>query len=155
MVLSERDGYEKRATASECAIHAHGATMQSSEFMHQSQADPCALVSSAAGVGNAVKAIEQARYFLGRNSNPGVADPQLRRVSNLIQTDFNFSIKCELESVGDQIEDDLLPHVPVDIGDFPGRLAIHDKAQASALRGGTENTCQFSRERREVRCLID
>jgi hypothetical protein len=60
-----------------------------------------------------------------------------------------------LNAVGDQVQDDLLPHVAVDVRDFLRGVAIHHQPQPGALGSGPEDARQFCGECRHIGCLVD
>ena len=60
------------------------------------------------------EAIEQARHLLWRNPDSRIADSQLDRVAGAREVNGDFAFERELESIGDQIEDNLFPHPPFD-----------------------------------------
>src|SRR5579859_3227333 len=104
--------------------------MQLDQFTHQSQPDPSAFVGPATRAWNPVKAIKQVRNFLRWNSDAGVANPEFCSTAHLRQSYLNLSLECELKRVRNQIQNDLLPHVAIHVGDFLGRLALNHEPQA-------------------------
>src|SRR4029079_2164916 len=51
----------------------------------------------------------------------------------LTQPHLDFAVESELEGVGEEIEDDLLPHLAIDAGRLGKRRAIHNEPQARLL----------------------
>ena len=58
-----------------------------------------------------------------RNADAGVAHRQPRRATEFAQRHADLALEGELERVGEQVENDLLPHVAIDIGGLTERRA--------------------------------
>ena len=69
--------------SSESAFDAQRAAVNFDQLVHESQADPGSFVSSAAGVGNAMEAIEEMWDFFRRNSDSGIANPKFGALLDL------------------------------------------------------------------------
>src|SRR6185437_10660992 len=61
------------------------------------------------------------------------------------------SCEGELERVGEEIEDDLLPHVPIDIGRLGQRLALDQEADPRQIERGAEHRGEIRGEGPELR----
>src|ERR1700679_2694199 len=155
MILSQRDAHDKRTALLRSAFDSNEAAMQFDKLVDQGKAYAATFMGTAANVGNAVEAIEQPGNFLGRNSNARVAHTEFSCASHLLQTNLNLTCKSELESVGDQIEDDLLPHVPIDVRQFAGGFAIDQQSQAGPFCGGAKDAGELCGESRDIRCLVN
>src|ERR1700728_2736780 len=155
MILPQRDAHDKRTALLRGAFDSNETAVQFDKLVDQGQAYAATFMGAAANVRNAVEAIEQARNFLGRNSNARVAHIEFSRAAHLLQTNLNLTCKCELECVRDQIEDDLLPHVPIDVRQFTGGFAIHQQSQAGPFCGGAKDACELCGESRDIGCLIN
>jgi hypothetical protein len=84
--------------------------------------------------------IEQFFNLIGRNAGAGVAHRQPRgRIAVapmvLAQCDLDLAREGELEGVGYQVENDLLPHVAIDIGDLAQRRRVDYQSQPSPVGG--------------------
>ena len=91
--------------------------MQLDQLLHQREADAAAFVGAAARVlRTRWKRSKRCGSSSRRDADAGVADRQLdahrRRAS---AADCDLALEGELEGVGEQVEDDLLPHVAVDV----------------------------------------
>ncbi|MNS43906.1 hypothetical protein D3C72_763330 [compost metagenome] len=125
--------------------------MQAHQFQHQRQADAAPLDRPAHRAGHPVEALEQPGQLIRRNANAGIADAQLHAaVFRLAHRHRNRPGVGELERVGEQVQDDGLPHVAVHRHREAQRRAFHDQLQAGALDGRAEQRGQFSRERGQV-----
>ena len=70
-----------------------------------------------------------------RDADAGVADHQVdRRRRRSAQLDGDRALEGELEGVRQQVEDDLLPHVAVDVDGLAGRRAAHVERQPAPAR---------------------
>ena len=54
------------------------------------------------------------------------------------------------ERVGDEIEDDLLPHLAIDVDRFADLLAGHGVGQAGGLDRRSERAREIGRQRRDI-----
>ena len=132
--------------------------MQPDQFLNKCQSDPAAFMSAASHVRNAVEALEDARHGFSRNPDPGIAngesgDPPL--LTHHAQLHLDLTLEGELEGVGDQVEDDLLPHLSVHIDRFAERGAIDREPQACPFRRRTEHAGQLGGEGGQIGRLID
>ena len=112
--------------------------MNLDEFLHQRQADPASFVCAAPSILNTMETIEQARKFVRGDSDSRIANAQFDRISCLRQGNTDFSFKGEFECVGDQIEHDLFPHVPVNVDRFAEWRAIQPLVAARLFRSPNE-----------------
>src|ERR1700739_3344613 len=122
MRLVQRDRYRERAASAHLAFNADGSAVQPYELAHQCKPDARALLGTAARAIDAVKALEDARQFLGRNAYAGILNDKIRHVADRGQTHRDPAHQRELEGVGEQVEHNLLPHVAINKGrGGPGR----------------------------------
>ena len=103
---------------------------------------------------DAMKSLEQARHFFSGNAGAAITDAQLDRVAHLQQADGDLAIEGELEGVGEQVEDNLLPHVAVDEYQLADRCAHHVECEARAFTRRPEDTGQLGGECCEV-CRLE
>ena len=103
------------------------------QFLDQSEADARAFVGAAMGARHAMEALEQLRQFVGRDAGAGVAHGEDEMLVRLTQPHLDFAVESELEGVGEEIEDDLLPHLAIDAGRLGKRRAIDNEPQARLL----------------------
>ena len=129
--------------------------MQLHELLHQGEADARPLVRPAARPLDPVESLEDAGQFLGRDAGPGVADGQLRRDAGGSEADGDRPLEGELEGVGGEVQDDLLPHVTVHVNRLRQRWAVHDQTQPGLLAGGAEVAGQLRCQRRQVGRLVN
>ena len=100
-----------------------------------------------------VEALEQRGRSASANADAGVADRSSTRSPRSAQRHADLALEGELEGVGEQVEDDLLPHVAVDV-DRLRRGPQSTTSQARLLEGGAEHAGQLGGERREVGRLV-
>ena len=50
------------------------------------------------------------------------------------QTNVDIAVQGELKGVAHEVQDDLLPHLPIDVDRLRERRAIHDQSQARPSR---------------------
>ena len=74
--------------------------------------------------------------------------------SSAPQRDADRAVEGELQRVAQQVEDDLLPHLPVDVDGLGQRRAIHLVGQPGPLDRRPEDAGQVGRERGQVHRLV-
>src|SRR3546814_6451131 len=78
-----------------------------------------------------MEAFEQARQLWRGDAHAGVADGQQGTVPRRHQAHGDPALESELERVGHEVEDDLLPHATVDIDRLRQRPAVDRKLDRS------------------------
>src|SRR5262249_22645741 len=145
MGLSQGNCDSKCAALAHYTRHSDRSAVQFDEFMHERQADTGAFMCASAAVVDAMEALKHARQFLGGNANAGIAHCQDGLPLRWFQPHFNLALKRELESVAEEVEHDLFPHIAVNIGWFirhEGR-AMNNQSQGSLLAEGPEIAGEF------------
>src|SRR6267143_2915706 len=99
-----------------------------------------------------MKAVKEMGQLTLRNPHPGVLHGKLDVLCITSERDANAPCKGMLEGVGEQVEDDFLPHVSVDIDRLCKRRALDGERQAPFLCRRAEEACQFCGKPRQVRC---
>ena len=66
-----------------------------------------------------------------------------------------LAVEREFERVGDQVEDNLFPHLPIDKHGLGQRRRVDRQGQARLLAGGTKAARQVMRQRRQIGRLIN
>ncbi len=131
----------ERAARAGRAAHRDRAAVQRDQLVHEREPDAGALAGAPDRALHAVEPPEQQGNVVGRDADAGVptdigtssVPPVRRRVIG--------AVEGELERVGEQVQHDPLPHLPVH-GDHPGqRRAVHDELEPATLdrrreRGG-------------------
>ena len=112
--------------------------MKLDDLVDERQADTAALVTAPARVLHAMEALEHARQLIRRDADTGVADRHLHRRARVADAHRDLAFERELESVRQQIENDLVPHLAIDVDRIGKRLAIDDEADARALASRAE-----------------
>ena len=105
---------------------------------------------------NAMEALEHARQFFEGNANAGIAHCQDGLPFRGFQPHFNLALKRELESVAEEVENDLFPHIAVNIGWLVRRerRAMDNQSQAGLLAEGPEIAGEFGRQSGQVDGLV-
>src|SRR5690242_16514743 len=129
--------------------------MELHEFVHEGEANSAAFVSAAAGIGYVMEALNERWDGLGGNYHRHIADAQLRRSFHAIESDRNIALKGELEGVAEQIQNNLHPHVAVNIHRHADIPEIDEQAQSGPVHGGTKDAGKLTGESHEIRSLID
>jgi hypothetical protein len=96
------------------ALDADAAAVEPDEFLHESEAYAAALMRSALLPLDAVETLKQQRQFVRRNTDTVSLTVRRAVPSTSRNGDSDRPRKCKLESVGEKIEDDFLPHVTID-----------------------------------------
>src|SRR5579872_5613463 len=119
MVLPKGYADDESAAAFERTFDPNESAMQLDQFLHQSQADACSFMRAAAGVRHSMKPLEESRDCFRRYAYSRILNSELCKVANPIYADADFSLEGEFESVGDEIQNNLLPHVAINIDGLP------------------------------------
>ena len=99
--------------------------MQLDELLHQRQTDPRALVATALRALDAMEPVEDARQFVSRNAGAGIPHRQQHAgIARAVSDTETPPVERELERVGDEVQDDLFPHLAID--DRPVRRVASD-----------------------------
>ena len=122
------------------ALGGDGAAVQLDQLLHQRQPDAAALVGAAPCVLDPVEPLEQPGHLLGGDARAGVPHPQLGGRPGLPQRDGDLALEGELEGVGQEVEDDLLPHLPVHEDRLGQRRTVHHEPQPGPLARPTRKT---------------
>ena len=146
--------HRERRAAVFLALDRHAAAMETGQLLHQGQANARAFVRAGTSVLDAVEAFEHAGKVGLRNADAGIADTQLDKVAGRSEFDVDLALKCELEGVRQQIQEDLLPHLPIHVDGFGQGIAIDDKDEAGSFGGRSEHARELGREPREVGRLV-
>ena len=146
----ERDRHRHRGAHTGLAGRADLAVVQPDELAHQRQADAAALAGARAGALDAVEALEQARQLVGGHPDTGVLDVQDRGVGGGLHAHRDPPGGGELQGVGEQVEHDLLPRVPVEQDRSAHRRAVDDVVEARARHRGREHRRELRGGRAEV-----
>ena len=118
--------------------------------MHRGEPEPRAAALLLGGE----ERLEDAVAHAARDARAGVGDPQHGVVVFEAGRDADRPGEGVLEGVRDEVEDDLLPHLPVDVEGRVERRAVDLQAQARLLDRGAEHAGELGRERAEVGLLV-
>ena len=99
---------------------------------------------------DAVEALEDVRQLVCRDARAGVAHREFDVLPTPGQADGDLAREGELEGVREQVEDDLLPHLAVDVDGLGERRAVDHEAQAGTLDGGAKDAGEFGGERGQI-----
>src|SRR6476620_8146186 len=119
--------------------------MQADELLYKCQADTTTLVCSATRIGNPMKALEDMRELIVRYSRARIAHAQLKMLAATLQFNLDLALEGVLERVGDEIEDDFLPHVAINVGRLAQRGTVDSQLEAGFLSSRAEHACELSR----------
>ena len=126
--------------------------MQPHQFLHQREADARAFERAAPLALDPMEPFEEPGQFGPRDSDPGVADGQFGgpAVPRVAEPDRYAAFEGELERVRQQIEDDLLPHVAVDVDGLGQGLEVHVQDEPRPLRHRLEVRGELPGQARQV-----
>src|SRR5689334_7692797 len=94
----------KRAAFAKLAFGTHVAAVQPDQLIHERQANSCSFMGTAARALYSPKALEHMRNLMFRNAGSRILHRQFRLIVRCRQADFNRSMKCELESIGEEVK---------------------------------------------------
>jgi hypothetical protein len=128
--------------------------MELHELAHQGETDAGAFVRASLAALHPVEALEDVRQLACRYAGARVLDGEIDEAVALRDAHRDSAFEGELEGVRQQVEDDLLPHLPVEKHRSADRLAAHQQAETGALDGRAEDARQArpcTRRRRSAR----
>ncbi len=140
---------ERRALPNR-ALGIDGAAVQSREIADQCEADACPLVGSRLRAAHAMKALEELRQVVGRDAHTGVAHAQLGAVTGAPKRDGDAAFKGKFQRVGEQVEENPLPHRAVDEDGLVKR-GLDAKAQARTFDRRAKAARHVARQAGQVR----
>ena len=91
------------------------ATVQAHQFLHECETDSRALVSAAALTFDAMEAFEHARQLRFGNADTAVFHNEHCVGTIGVDRDLDPAVQREFECIGDEVENDLFPHLAVDV----------------------------------------
>ena len=154
MPAAARDRDGKAAALSVDALDADGAAVQPRQFLDQGEADAGAFVDAPARALDAVEAIEDSGQVALANPDAGVPDGELDGLAGPAEGEGDGALEGEFERVGEEVEDNLLPHFAVHVDGVAERRAIDGEGEAGALDGGAEDAGEAGGEAGEVDGLV-
>src|SRR5688572_19587420 len=87
------------------------------------------------------------------DAGAGVAHPELGALTPDPERDLDLALEGELEGVGEEVLDDLLPHFTIDEHCLWHALTAHTEAQAGSLQRTAELTRELGRDDAEIERL--
>ena len=150
---AQREQDRKDAALPGAALRRDGASVQPGELLHQGEPDAAPLVAPAFRAFRAVEALEEVRDVSLGDPHPRVRHPQPGLAFVEIQRHPDAAGEGELERVGDEVEDDLLVHLPIHVDRLGKRRAVHGEGQSCLLHQRAEGAGEIGGERRKVRGL--
>ena len=85
---------------------------------------------------------------------PGVTNFERGAIEAAAERHADLAVERELERVREQVEDDLLPHLAVDIDRLAEAVAVDDVAQAGLVDGGAKHARELHRVLGEIDRLV-
>ena len=142
MLLPERQLHRKSSADSQAALYRNRAAMHIHKLLHESQAYAAALMAATARIFNAPEPLKQVMKLLFRDACSGVGDFEegIRAVSRNGYS--NFAFKRGLQGIREQIENNLFPHLPVNVDRLRQWWTVHGEPQAPLFRLPSETRWQ-------------
>jgi hypothetical protein len=103
---------------------------------------------------DAVKALEQPRQIVRRDTYAGVAYLEFDLAAVDAQGNDDAAFQGEFEGIGQQVEHYLFPHIPIDEDRFRKGSAFDLQRQPGAFGGGTELRGEIGRQCCEIGRLV-
>ena len=133
------------------AGHTDPAVVVTNQLVDQRQADARSFLRASAGLLHPVKPLEDVRQVLDGDPDAGVAHHQLGVLRQRPQADVDRPFPGVLERVGQQVRDDLLPHLPVHPHGLEQGRGVDGELEPGGLGGTAEYGHDLGGQRREVR----
>src|SRR5687768_17156032 len=118
--------------------------------MYERKTDARTFLGAPAHAFDSMKALEDARQLVGGDADPGIFHPKLDAIGAGGKRDLDGSLERELECVGEKIQHDLLPHLPIDVDLVGQRIAAYDELEPRALDSSAEEQREIGRARGKV-----
>ena len=83
-------------------------------------------------------------------AHAGASDHEFDRDAGPVESNGNFALQGEFEGIGEQVEDDLFPHIRIDIERLIERRTIDHQRQPGPFAGRSEAAGQAGCEIRDV-----
>src|ERR1041385_294738 len=93
------------------------------------------------------------KYFwqgFRRNADACIADTQFNFIARLAQPNFDLARQCKFESVRQEVEYNLLPHVGIDESHLAQTRTVDNQIDSSFLARRSKVACELSRQAGEV-----
>ncbi len=148
------DGYRERRPAPYFAFGLDAPAMKLDHLVDQGETNPAAFERAAASARHAMETLEQPRELFGGHAVSRVLHYELHGTIGRPERNFDLAFERELQSIRDQIEDNLFPHLPVDVDRLGQRRAVDDQLEPSALDRGAKNAGKLGRESGDVGRLV-
>ena len=124
--------------------------MELDELVNEREADSRSLVASALNAFDAVEAFEDTRQLVFGNAGSGIFHFEQRPLVPCRNRHDDAPLQGELERVRNKVEDDLLPHVAIDM-DGPGIVVAVDlEVEPRPFHGRSERAGQIRRDGAEI-----
>src|SRR4026208_588198 len=127
------DTYCERAAAPNLTPCSHNPAMQVYELLDQRQANTRSFETASARSFHAVETLEEVWQLVHWNARAGVAHFQVDRLAGVSQRDFDFAVERKLESIREQVEEDLFPHLSIDVDRIRKRRTVNDQFHSGLL----------------------
>src|SRR3979490_985052 len=89
--------------------------VQPHQFLHESVSDPRVLVSAPALTFDAMESFEHPRQLRLGNAETAVFHKENGVGTIGVDPALDSAVQCEFECIGDDVENDLFPHLSVDV----------------------------------------
>ena len=151
MRRADRETHGEHRSFSEDAGDVDGAAVDGDQLADQGQADAGTLVGARRRPFDAVKSIEDVVEIVRRDADPGVSHAELDVSVGRRHRHPDRALERELERVRQQIEDDLFPHLAVDVDRARQRRTVDHQLQPCPFGGRSERAGEIGGQRRQIR----
>src|SRR5579883_2852377 len=138
MLHTERQRDPEGRPNTDLALHGDRAAVTPDEFVHHCEPDSRALLGATQGAFHTMEPIEDPRELLRGNPDSGIAYVQEGAFRLPVKAHGDTPTKGELECVRQEIEDDLLPHLPIDVHRLTEIGAFHRERETGSLHRGAK-----------------
>src|SRR5260370_21998597 len=115
--------------------------MQRNQLLHQSKSDSGSVMRSRFCTLYTMEALEEARQLRFWDANARVSYRKLGVITAPAEGNSDAALESMLEGVGDEVEDNFLPHLRIDVDRLGQRRAVNRQDQASLFHCGAEPPC--------------
>ena len=154
MRVAERNANGERGPERFLAHDLDRSTVETDQLLNQRQTNSAPLVRTRARVRDAVESFEETRNLVRRNADAGIANDELGVCRVGAQRYRDLSFERVLERVGDEVENDLLPHLPVHVHRLSDGRSVDGECETRRVDGRLEVRRELPRRLRQIGLLV-
>src|SRR6201996_5156831 len=138
--MAEGNRHGEGGSASDGCVDVDRSPVQADQLMHQCEPNATSLMRSPVRAFDSAKTLKQVRNLVFGNAGTGITDRDLCTTFDGALGNGNLSLKCGFQCVGEKVQNDVLPLLPVDVHRLRQRTAVHHESQPSPFDSRMKGT---------------